>query len=59
MAEQLLSADELERRMECIASTYHLVDVRHDRLSYYALTLEELNKSEYWLCISGKFLNLV
>ncbi len=59
MAEQLLSADELERRMECVASTYHLVDVRHDRLSYYALTQEELNKSEYWLCISGKFLNLV
>ena len=68
MNQDYLSADELQRRMEGISINYHLVDVRRDKRSFYALE-DEIKKiiSEYdgkvvpknWLCISGLVLNLI
>ena len=64
----LLSADELQERMKGISITYHLIDVRRDRESFYALTdyikdmisrYDGINVPKHWLLISGLCLNLI
>lgn len=52
-----LSAAELHQKMLGISTNYFLVDVRHDRESFYALSMEEIMESNAWLCFSGLTMN--
>ena len=55
MEETLLTPAELYKKMEGFSQNYFLVDVRHDRESFYAIPKDQLQK--YWLCYSGIVLN--
>lgn len=57
MIQSLLTAQELTERMLKFSRSYFLVDVRRDRLSYYALDSETLKKN--WILISGVCLNYI
>ena len=69
MAEKILTIAELTKRMQDIAHTYHLVDVRRDRESFYALYPEVLQNApvdfhstfseEKFFCAGGFTLNLI
>ena len=51
----LLTPAELYHKMEGFSLDYFLVDVRHDRESFYAIPNDQI--WQYWLCISGIVLN--
>ena len=55
METTLLTPAELYKKMEGFSHDYFLVDVRHDRESFYAIPEDQILK--YWLCYSGIVLN--
>ena len=59
MEKVLLSVAELTEKMSGFSHTYHLVDVHHDRDSYYAIDEESYMKPETYMCLNGYLLNLI
>jgi len=55
----LIPIEELERRLHEVSVNYFLRDLRKDRESYYALTYEEIVRTQSWFCFSGLTLNLI
>lgn len=52
-----MNAKELQEKIFCFATSYFLIDMRHDRDDYYALTPEDF--ANYPYCICGYILNLM
>lgn len=54
-----MTAQELHNKMLGFSSSYFLIDVHRDRDYFYALSDEEIQSTQSWLCYSGIVLNKI